>query len=209
MNILLPDKPKRSHPSVLPYMDPGRYVALTKYDGWGSLIEIRDSQINVISRAGGPLPVCSEIKEHIECMVRNEQIPKNTILWGEWMDRRPDYDGPECIVLFSPVYIRGEFVGGRPFIERFNWLLNLEIPSDVIDIKESKDLPDNKLITPLFSHTDFFEFFEAQKNLPRSEGIVMYARDGQYYGHPSKSVCSPDMAKFKYRDGDSGRTLVA
>lgn len=194
---LLPDKPKRGNPTVLKMMKSDKHMALTKYDGWSILIEITKYNINFISRLNNVI----KTREQIADKIRQLNLPINTTLWGEWMCRRPDYDGPECIVLFSPIFINGEFVGGQPFIKRFNWLCNLEIPFDDSNIKDSNKMPDCPILLPIHNDSDFVGFFELQKTLPRSEGVVVYKKDGQFYGNPYNSMDSPDMTKIQYRTG--------
>lgn len=200
---LLPDKPKTAHAYALKSVDENTHTALTKYDGWGTLIEI-DSAICCVSRIGKPLPVDRKILNATKLL----NLHPGTTLWGEWMKRRPDYDGPECIIILSPVYIGGEFVGHQPFKDRLQWVMNLNVPQDDVSITESSQMPDNPLMSPAYAEKDFDSFFQKQRQIARSEGVVVYKNGGQYYGHPTDSIKSSDMRKYKYRHGGDGRTEI-
>lgn len=201
MKRRLPDKPVRSHPTILKTLNTDRYIALAKYDGWSTLLEIGDT-INFISRSGKPLNV--DAKLYRAAALLAQIVPPHTTLWGEWMKHRPGYDGPECMVLFSPVYINNEFVGHWNFEDRFAWIRNLFIAADDINICKSCEMPDHAFYLPMYATNNFQEFFERQKDIPRSEGIVVYKRNGQYYGGFKQSTKTKDMKKIKYREGDNG-----
>lgn len=202
---LLPDKPKTKSPAILPTLDREKYTALTKLDGWGVLIEIYED-IKFVSRTGEPLPVSEEVWKTVQSL--RDKIPPNSTLWGEWMKMRPEYDGPECIYILSPMILAGEFVGHLSHKARFDWVDGLGIPIDDMEIKRSDQMPDHKLIIPNRS-SNVLELFEASKSVPRTEGVVIYKNDGVIYGSPTGCVKNDTMWRCKWRSGDDGRTRVA
>lgn len=205
---LLPDKPVRTRPEILNSFD-DNYLALSKLDGWSTVIEFTD-KIQFISRSGKALPIGDKVKNAFTKL--KEHIPQNTSIWGEWMKRRPDYNGPECIYILSPIYVGGEFFGGKDFTERRKWVEDLSdlniIKYDDLNIKESDQMQDFQIYIPAMSHGNLPKFYETHKSISRTEGIVIYEPNGKFLGNQMKSVKNPSMMKCKYRDGDTGRTEV-
>jgi hypothetical protein len=211
---LLPDKPARTTQATLDRFSTDKHLALTKLDGWRILVKIGNDadDLEFLSRRRKPLPVCQKIRAAVEYVVREGRIPYNTVIDGEWMKNRAGtdgfkYDGPECIYWWSPLYLGGEWVGHLPFHDRWNWIRGLDLPQDDISIRRSDQMPDNSIWLPATS-TNFRSFFESHINVARTEGIVIYKRDGIIVGNRRDSVKSRDILKCKWRDGEDGRTQV-
>lgn len=203
-----PDKPVRSAPSALPLFK-GNYRALTKLDGWRCELTIDgEGEVSFISRAKKPLPVGETIRKAARALVKDGKVPFNSVIDGEWMKRRPDYDGPECLYLFSPTWLAGEWVGHLPFRARWEWVNGLCLPVDNLSTVESSRMENHPLIIPASVDSDFVSFFNANKNVWRTEGIVIYKLDGIMYGDLHDSKKSRDMVKIKWRDGHDGRTEI-
>lgn len=212
---LLPDKPVRTSKAVLGKLSADKYLALSKLDGWRLLVRVGNSidDIEYLSRHRKPLPVNEQIRQAVRYMVSEGQMPRNTVIDGEWMKNRAGsdgfkYDGPECVYWWSPLYLSGEWVGHLPFHERWAWIRSLGLPQDDISIRNSDQMPDNPLWIPAESR-DFKDFFESHIGVARTEGIVLYKADGAVVGHPRDSLKSREMLKCKWRSGESGRTQAA
>jgi hypothetical protein len=215
MNIkLYPDAPVLSSPVILKSVSPDKYFAMTKLDGFNCQIHIGENtrEITTWSKVGKHLPVSPKVKEAIAYLFNQGKLPHNSIIWGEWMKVRggslsSKFDGPECIAFFSPYYLAGEFVGHLTHKARFDWILGLGLPVDDITVPNDR-MKDEPLMVPAHSR-DFVNFFEFNKKVSRSEGIVLYQDNGTLSGSSRDNIDNRTMQKFRYRSGDDGRTQIA
>jgi len=204
-----PDKPTRSSPTVLKMMGKGDNIALSKLDGFRCRTVVGgDGNVSFLSSSGGTLPVSSRIRDAVRRLIEAGKIPLSSVLDGEWMKLRPQYDGPECIYYFSPMVLANEWVGHMSFRTRWEWINGLGLPVDNLAVTRSDQMPNNPLILPKSTTEDLDAFFEKHKEIWRTEGIVTYKANGMICGDRRGQKKSRDMYKFKWRDGHSGRTHV-
>ncbi|MBD3404689.1 MAG: hypothetical protein GF411_00980 [Candidatus Lokiarchaeota archaeon] len=189
--------------------DNGKHIGLSKLDGWRCRTTIyADGTIDFLSSSGKRLPVSEKVRNAVRAIRDAGRVPLASQLDGEWMKRRPDYDGPECIYLFAPMVLAGEWVGHLPFKERWEWINKLELPVDDLSIKKSDHMPNEPLLLPASANCELTEFFDIHINVPRTEGVVIYKAEGKMYGNPREPKKSRDMYKIKYREGHDGRTKI-
>jgi hypothetical protein len=196
-----PDKPARSTAAVLDRLD--EHVALSKLDGWRCLTVVDENEeVLFLSRSLRLLPVCDAVRNTVKELVVRGKLRAGTVLDGEWLRRRPGYEGHECLYLFSPLVLMNEWVGHRPFIQRWAWLhAVLRLPEDRL----SDALPQHDLLVPAWATHDLAAFYERHVGVTRTEGVVVYKKDGQHHGSTERSLKVRDMLKVKWREGEGER----
>lgn len=202
-----PDRPKRTRRSCLKDYDNGKYLAVSKIDGYNLMMCNDDGEIETYSRTWKHLPVCQEIKD----LWKELDIPNHSVINCEWMKFRAGsdefkYDGIECVYLLSPYVMDGLFVGHLPYADRRQWLESLGIPMDDLSLQPSQIT--SRLILPALAESDFESFFDLHTRVPRTEGLVLCKRDGRLVANQDDRAETKDMLRVKWRDGDAGRTEV-
>jgi ATP-dependent DNA ligase len=192
-----PDKPERSHIAVLDILNDSKHIAQSKLDGWRCLTVIDESGVSFMSRSLRKLPVNDQVKAAVKRLVLDGHVQPGTVLDGEWLRRRPGYEGKECLYLFSPLVVNGAWIGHRRFCERWTWLLSLGLPIDQLTNK----LPQHDLLLPAWSEHGLKTFYEQHIGVMRTEGVVVYSADGQHHGSVNQSLKVRDMVKIKWREG--------
>jgi len=212
MNHRYPDKPTRSSKVALSLMEMQDTIALVKLDGWCCRIcwdrEAPNNGLEFLSSSGGTLPVGPVIKAAVADLVESDKLPVQGMIVGEWMKRRPEYDGPEQVQLFSPMELNREWVGHLAFKQRWEWMNSLGLPVDDLNIVQSDQMPDHPLILPESTDFDLSGLFNKTVDVWRTEGIVVYKAEGIISGSRDGSAKTKDMLKVKWRDGHDGRTHV-
>lgn len=209
-----PDKPKETSLSCLEKFDNGKYLAVSKLDGWNLFMCNDGNKIECYSRTWKEIPVSDHLKECWLKLVKDSKIPDKSIINCEWMKMRAGttgdndkYDGPEMIYLLTPYVMKGLFVGYRPYNERRKWLEDLGLPTDDLSTCNSYDLSYD-LVLPAKAESNFVDFFNKNKGVYRTEGIVLCRKKGTLIGNQNSSIKTKEMLKLKWRKGDDGRTEV-
>jgi len=198
LTLRYPDKPERSAEACLPLLDDGAHVALSKLDGWRCLTVIEESGVSFMSRTLRKLPVNEHVTAAVNRLVMDGTLRHGTVLDGEWLRRRPGYEGRECLYLFSPLVLDHRWVGHRSFQDRWTWLLSLGLPTD--DLNEP--LPRYDLLLPCWTEKrgELAAFYERHRGVVRTEGVVVYSTAGQHHGGTTQSLKVRDMVKIKWRE---------
>jgi hypothetical protein len=207
-----PDKPKETSLSCLSKLDNGKWSSTIKIDGFNLFMCNDGETVESWSRTWKPLPVAKHLKDAWMEMVKTGKIPDKSIINCEWMKMRAGsgdfkYDGPECIYLLTPYVMEGLFIGYQPYSERRRWLESLGLPVDDLNITKSSDQK-HGILLPAKVESNFLEFFEAAKKVPRTEGIVLNLKTGTLVANQVTSIKSEVMLKCRWRRGDDGRTEV-
>lgn len=197
IELRYPDKPERSAEVVLPMMDDGRHIALSKLDGWRCLTVVEDGKARFVSRALRTLPVGERITGEANRLIREGKLPNGTVLDGEWMKRRPGWDGPEMLYVFCVLVQEGVWVGGHPFSERWKYVNDLGLPVDDIQTNETP----GTILLPASTDTGIAAFYERNRGVGRTEGVVIYKKNGKAFGSAKGSMKVREMIKVKWRDG--------
>ena len=206
MILKYPNKPVEIYPEDIPEQDDGTSFAQLKLDGFRCLLtkdtkhacaglpnaDRGDGHLFLSRRGlskGGPtpLPVSDEIVEKILAL----NLPDNSMFDAEWVERRTA--GPEGLYIHDVLWLRDEWMGNRPCLDRFE-IVNGIIPASFI---------------PMTTMDGFADFFEASKQLPQAEGLVI--KDKSSIIKASREECKKNALwlKVKWRAGFDGKKIVA
>ena len=204
MILKYPNKPTEMWIDNLPELDDGNSFADQKLDGYRTFI-IKDSQkrwhnqeLVCVSRRGkdkgGPVKfdVSDEIMESIKAL----DLPDQTMLDAEWLSRRTKDDGiPECIYVFDILWFDDQWIGSEDCWDRRQQLLDIVKPNEHIRIPECVE-------------SGFSEFFEAQRKLPWTDGVIVKEKDSTIKTSVEECKKTALWIKVKWRRGHSGRDEV-
>lgn len=191
-----PDKPWEQDPRHLDEWDrSGNYVCQQKIDGWRTVIILTDERIEYVSRHNKSLnrDVEPEIKKEAEIL--RKIFPVQTQLDAEWLSRRScskEYNlRPKMFLLDILRY--GD-----------TWLLDKKLRDrEEILFKNPTNL--ECIAPPLAAEPgQFRNFYEAQKKISFSEGVVIKHLDSTIIGNRRECVKNPLIFKVKYRGGADG-----
>lgn len=160
----------------------------------------KDGSLFFLSRRdmvkGGPtrMPVADEMVQAVEAM----DLPDQTALAGEWMERRTIGEMSGNILLFDVLWWNNEWQGILRLDERLKRL---------VDIKPTKGI----LEMMPFGIEDFEKTFEKISKEPEfawTEGLVIKQLGSRLKGDPKKGVDNALHIKIKWRAGYSGREEI-
>jgi len=194
-----PDKPHTQNPCFLQEWDDKRtYICQQKVDGW-RLIIIRDKQGNFHYYSRHNKSLAEDISPELKCEVESLDIPNDSQLDGEWISRRAcsiDYKLPQMIFIFDALKWKGLWLLNKPLKERYALVKGLF---------QSSGLPHVGL--PIEAeHGKFVEFYEWQKTIPYSEGVVVKHLQSKIVGDRRDSKKNNQWMKVKWRGASSGET---
>lgn len=207
-----PDKPVRMYSELLSDLESScDYIATQKLDGWRCVASINRGRATYQSRINKELPVSEIITEGF----KNLNID-NITFDSEWMKRRPDYDGPECLYVFGITHLDDTWIGHWDEIDRFSMLLQRILNLETVDFSRAESLIEmieehnkNHVIRiPQFTIKDYTQFFNRQRTQPETEGIVLKRRKSSLIGDINKNAKNFNWYKVKWRDGADGRTGI-
>jgi hypothetical protein len=219
MVLRLPDKPNEvfaSNPKIWDEFKVQQWIATQKLDGFRLLI-VKDFTYKIIkgfgsinwargknkdlfflsrrgTNKGGPtnIPVCEEIVKQVESM----DLPDQSMLDSEWLERRTKDDGiHECVFLLDYMWRADDWLGNEPHKDRITWLNNIKIDDDWIR-------------RPNFVTENYVEFYEKQKAISWTEGIVLKHVNSIIIGDDVECKKNPLWCKVKWRSGSNGREEV-
>ena len=220
MILRLPDKPNEmfaSNPKIWDEFKTQEWLATQKLDGFRLLI-VKDSLHKIVksfrgssnwargtnkdlfflsrrgTNKGGPtnIPVCEEIVKIIEKM----NLADMTMLDSEWLERRTkDDDIHECVFLLDYMWKADDWLGNSPHKDRIVLVNELEIDNDWIR-------------RPKYVTENYVGFYEKQKAISWTEGIVLKHVDSIIIGDDIECKKNPLWIKVKWRSGDTGREGV-
>lgn len=196
------DAPIRIYPDSVPAMERKKCVAQQKLDGWrcyivrdksGKMLKNdakpvgKDNSLYFVSRRGmdkgGPksFPVSQKVIEEVEAL----DLPDLTELDSEWVERR--VKAPKELYIFDVLWLNNLWMGSKIYSERWDWI-------------KSKITTSSQITIPEYVENDFISFFEKQKSISYSEGIVIKMLNGKVAGHTQKGEDSMCMFKVRYRE---------
>lgn len=218
MILRYPLKPKELYPADLPELDDGTSYAEQKLDGWrcfvvkdkshtfpeawgGSTAWARKGDLFFLSRRGiakgGPtnFAVCDDIVDSVVAL----NLQDKTFLDGEWLERRTKEDGiGECLYVFDCLWLDDNWVGYVGSFQRRKIMLSCVDKG----LNEYLRIPD-------MVESGFAKFFEKQKSIPWTEGVVVKDKLSTIELNLKDCTSSGIWQKIKWRSGDDGRKLVA
>ena len=208
MILRYPNKPSELFPESLPDLDDGNRFADQKLDGWRCFLTkntaktlpwSQEDNLTFVSRRdkdkGGPvhLDVSDKIREATEAL----NLPDQTMLDCEWLSRRTKDDGiPECLYIFDILWLEDKWMGGEDCWDRRQKLMELVKPNDTLRIPE-------------FVETGFEQFFNRQKEIPWTEGVVIKDKDCKISSSVQGCKKTALWIKVKWRSGHDVRKVVA
>lgn len=214
MIIRFPDKPVEVYPDSLDSLDDGSSFCQSKADGFRCLLT-KDSSHSIIrgfghdnwdegdghfflSRRGIPKggPTRLQISREIVEEIKGLNLPENTMIDAEWLERRTKQDGiGECLYLHDILWLNDKWQGKIPCRDRFKILVemvNAKSPVRVVDFVEK----------------GFMDFFKKQREMPWHEGIVIKDKSQTIIGSRKECQKNPLWLKCKWRSGSNGRKVV-
>lgn len=208
--VFFPDKPMTSSKTRISFWDStNSYICQQKVDGWRMIVQFletdsEEKEIAVVSRHNknytDEVLADPDIRQELERLA--ELVPPNTHLDGEWLSRRAcskKYNLPPQLFLFDILIWDGNSQSKTPYELRWDNLYSLLYYNDF-----------NESVTwPAFAEPGHFEeFFEEQKQVPWTEGIVVKHKQSTLRASRSASVKNKQWYKVRYRGGMDGETLL-
>jgi len=197
-----PDKPHTQNPCFLQEWDAkGTFLCQQKVDGW-RLIVIRDKQGKFFYYSRHNKSLATDIEEGLKAEVESLPIPPDSQVDGEWISRRAcsvDYKLPQMIFLFDVLKWKGLWTLNKALKDRYSLVKGLFV-----------DVHPEHVMLPLEAEPGkFVEFYEAQKKIPYSEGVVIKSVTSRIEGDRRECKKNNQWFKVKYRGSSSGDTDLA
>jgi len=195
-----PDKPFEHGPESIPGWDDGCHLCQQKVDGW-RLETCKDfkGRVNFISRSNTLMnsEVESYIQEQMALLLA--ELSNGCQLDGEWLSRREatNKKTKPRLVLFDVIRYERRWLLQEPY--EYRWELMQEIFAKV----DPALMPDISLVETA-KDGEFAAFYEAQKTLAHSEGIVVKHKQSFLLGDRNGSKDNPMWLKVLYRASSSG-----
>lgn len=195
-----PDKPKERRPDDLGAWDEsGNYICQQKVDGWRMMVILGPDGVEIISRHDKNFT--GEIEDHLleQAERLREVFPVRTQLDAEWISRRScskEYDLPPQLFLLDIMRYGKKWQRTTTCEDRWELLKETFASIDA-------ELPDIHLI-PEADPGAFVDFYESQKKIPLSEGVVIKHRRSQMEGDRRGCKKNSQWFKVKYRGGADG-----
>ena len=191
-----PDKPHECSPDDIPRWDTGDYVCQQKIDGWRVLIFLDDTP-RIITRHNKD--ITTEVDPALLAQVEalKESFPAKSIIDAEWLSRRAcsNQRGIE-----QRLYVFDIMRLGKKWMKLENYQNRLDA---LIEGLERLEL-DRIMLPDHAPEGSFSEFYEQQKKIPISEGIVVKHKASTIVGDRKGSKKNPRWFKVRYRGGNDG-----
>lgn len=199
---LFPDKPFERDPQNLPKWDrSNNYICQQKVDGWRMIIIIGEDDVEFVSRHD------KVFTQDIQPSLREEArklcalFPPMTQLDSEWLARRScsvskKIKGkvPAKLILFDILRLGKRWQKSVPYADRWDALKAHLQDVDFDNIELSLEAEPGQFAT----------FYEAQKEIAVSEGVVIKHKRSKMTGSRNGCKKNPQWFKVKYRGGSDG-----
>ena len=195
-----PDKPWDRLPDDIALWDDGEHVCQQKCDGWRlEAIKALNGSVSYFSSHNKDLT--DSIEPHLkqEMGATMEMVPNGSQLDIEWMSRRAHSKRPgasPCLVLLDVIRWDRQWLLKTPYQDRWERLQEIVVPTD------------NIFLVDCAEPGEFTAFYEKQKSIPQSEGIVVKHLQSTLVGDRNSSKKNPRWFKVRYRGGQDGETLL-
>jgi ATP-dependent DNA ligase len=206
---IYPDKPLSANLAFLDAADAdGSYLCEQKVDGFRMVIDFLPHGVQLVSRHGKDFTseISREIIQELEAVREGYDISAGTRLDGEWRSRRScsvELDLPQKLFIFDIMRWGRAWLTGVPLRERRYDYIQCWFPEATSAVGEK-----SSVTLSLATRLAFRGFFEAQKKIPWSEGVVLKHLEGYIQGGKSRSESNPTWHKVKYRGGIDGDVLM-
>jgi hypothetical protein len=202
LQFIAPDKPIRTTEDFLVDLNAEEWSCEMKLDGYRIEIGKDDNIITARSRHNEILNINYKLVEYFDSILDNGYA-----LDGEWINhsriksinKTTGSKLPliECIGIHDVTWTNGRYSGNIPLNMRRNCDLYKKIP-DVTMSNLLEDLAVFKI--PMLSNHEILEFYNLQKNIKISEGIVIKKCNSKLVGAKTQSAKNPCWYKIKYRN---------
>jgi len=146
-------------------------------------------------KKGGPTSF--GVSDEIVAAVNNLNLPDKTFLDGEWLERRTKEDNiNECLFLFDCLWLDDIWKGELECFSRRKLLEDLTL---------GKTSPTLRI--PQLATSGFLNFYDHQKEISWTEGIVLKEISSTIPINLQGCVENGRWQKCKWRTGDTGRTV--
>lgn len=194
-----PDKPFEHSPDSIEKWDNGKFICQQKGDGWRLEICKGKGEIAYITRHN--TDYTNQIEDHLKQQMEiiSTILPDRSQLDSEWLSMRActNKKTKPKLLVFDVVRYNKKWLLQTPYEER--WALLQEILGKV----DPASIPDIEL-APTAEDGKFVEFYEAQKKLARSEGIVVKHKKSVLIGDRKTCKDNPRWMKVRFRSGCDG-----
>ena len=194
-----PDKPFEHSPDSIETWDNGKHICQQKGDGWRLEICKGKGEIAYITRHN--TDYTKQMEDHLKAQMEiiSTVLPDRSQLDSEWLSMRActNKKTKPKLLLFDVVRYDKKWFLQKHYEDR--WALLQEILGRV----DPDLIPDIELI-PTAEDGKFVEFYEAQKKLPRSEGIVVKHKKSVLIGSRKDCKDNPRWMKVRFRGGSDG-----
>lgn len=201
-----PDKPWECGVDELARLDNGDYICQQKWDGWRiEIIKNLKGDIHFVSRHNKSMD--GDVEAHLQEQIRllMADWPNGSQLDGEWMSRRAADRVPR-IVLFDLVRYNRQWLLQTHYEKR--WERLDQRVEDSFRLVGPDRLPDISLVMTA-PEGRFREFYDLQKELTSSEGVVIKAKNSVLVADRKESKKNPKWYKIKYRGASDGGCTMA
>jgi ATP-dependent DNA ligase len=194
-----PDKPFEHSPASIEKWDNGDHICQQKGDGWR--LEICKGKGTIAYLTRHNTDYTAQMEDHLKTQMEiiSTVLPDRSQLDSEWLSMRActNKKTKPKLLLFDVYRYDKKWLLQTYYEER--WALLQEILSQI----DPALIPDIELV-PTAEDGKFVEFYEAQKKLPRSEGIVVKHKKSLLIGSRKESKENPRWFKVKFRQGSDG-----
>jgi ATP-dependent DNA ligase len=199
-----PDKPIEQGPSALAVLDNGCNICQQKTDGWRlETCKTLKGIIAFISRHNTSMD--GSVEPHImkQMALIMELMPNGSQLDGEWLSRREatNKKTKPRYVLFDVIRRNKRWMHQKPYSER--WALLQDIFNQAVEAYGREALADISLAETA-EDGEFEAFYEAQKKLAHSEGVVIKHKDSTLLADRKECKDNPRWIKIRYRGASDG-----
>jgi len=198
-----PDKPWEQDPKHLEEWDrSGNYDCQQKIDGWRIIVVLTPNGPEFISRhnKSHTKDIEPELKKATQELYKH--FPLATQLDSEWLSRRScsiEYNLPPKLFLLDVMRHGEKWCLAKPYHERHKLI------EDVVAKLESRQWID---VPPTAEPGTFVAFYEQQKTIPYSEGVVIKHKDSKIIGNRQECAKNPLWMKIKFRAGSDGKLTM-
>jgi len=193
-----PDKPWEQDPRYLPEWDASNnYSEEQKIDGWRMMLVITEDDIRFISRHDKDHTKDVEPEIQKAALELRKHFTPQTQIDAEWLSRRScslEYRLPPKLFLLDILRCNNEWLLAKTYAERH------KIIEEVMPLLTNHDIID---MPPSAKPGEFVSFYEAQKTIPFSEGVVIKHKNSKLVASRTECAKNPLWFKVKYRGASS------
>jgi ATP-dependent DNA ligase len=199
-----PDKSFEHSPNSIEKWDNDDHVCQQKGDGWR--LEICKGKSEIIYLTRHNTDYTAQVEGHLKQQMEiiSTALPDRSQLDAEWISMRActNKKSKPKLLLFDVYRYNKKWLLQTPYEERWNLL------QEILASVDPALIPDIELV-PTAEAGKFVEFYEQQKKIARSEGIVVKHKKSLLIGDRKESKKNPRHFKVKFRQGSDGEMSMS